>query len=200
MFSHPFSSTATRARRLITGLALLAYVASVVGYPLPLPALASQDGAARDASVPFPCQGHACGCQSAAQCLDNCCCYTAAERLAWVHKNAIALPAATMAALEKKAEQDSPSAAGGSCCQRGGHCDDDDAEAARQAGGFVWVNAIQAQKCQGLTTLWIASGANLPLEIRPLWEFDWAPAGETALLNDATFVVSYRPDVPPPRS
>ncbi len=195
MFSRPFTSTATRARRLITGLALLAYVASIVGYPLPLPAAVRQDG-----SVPFPCQGHACGCQSAAQCLDNCCCNTPAERLAWARKNAVKLPPATMAALEAKAAQAEKSTASGPCCQRGGKCDDAASPAAEQARGFVWVNAIQAQKCQGLTTLWITSGANLPLEICDLWEFDWAPAGETTLLNDTTLVVSRQPDVPPPRS
>jgi len=194
MFTRPFTSTATRARRLITGLALLAYVASIVGYPLPLPAAVRQD-----ASVPFPCQGHACGCRSAAQCLDNCCCYTPAQRLAWARNNAVTLPPATMAALEEKAAAETSDRAGGSCCQRAsGCCDEPAAESAES--GLVWVSAIQAQKCQGLTTLWIVSGANLPLEIRPLWEFDWAPAGESNLLNDTTLVVFQQPDLRPPRS
>lgn len=177
---------------MVTGLALLAYVASVVGYPLPLPA------APQDTSVPFPCQGHACGCQSAAQCLDNCCCYTPTERLAWVHKNAVSLPAATLAALEEKASQETTATSCGSCCHRGGKCNDADATAAVAEGGLVWVNAIQAQKCQGLTTLWITSGANLPLEIRTLWSYDWTPV-EKHVLTDAHHTSPiYQPPVPPP--
>ncbi len=193
MFSRPFFSTATRARRLITGLALLAYVASVVGYPLPLPASVPQDG-----SVPFPCQGHACGCQSAAQCLDNCCCYTPAERLAWARNNAVKLPPATMAALEAKAAQAETSTACGSCCQRGGKCDDAASPAAEQAGGFVWIHAIQAQKCQGLTTLWITSGANLPLEIRDLWSYDWTLVAHLVLMDAHHSSPTDQPTVPPP--
>jgi hypothetical protein len=194
MLAHPFNSHTSRARRIITGLALLAYVLSVVGYPVPLPAAAPQD-----TSTPFPCQGHACGCHSAAQCYDNCCCYSPAQRLAWARKNGVTLPPATAAALASKAAEEAERTSG-SCCHRAGGCCDEPSAAAQTAGGFVWVHAIQAQKCQGLSTLWITSGANLPLVIRPLWEFQWVPAGETLLTDDAALVVSAQPDVPPPRS
>lgn len=31
----------------------------------------------------FPCQDHACGCSSAADCFDGCCCFSPAELAAW---------------------------------------------------------------------------------------------------------------------
>ena len=97
MFSRRMLSLSSLAgRRIVTGLALVAYVASTTGYPLPLPA------GDQDTSTPYPCQGHACGCQSAAQCWDNCCCYSPAERLAWIRSHDVALPATTVAALRPK--------------------------------------------------------------------------------------------------
>jgi hypothetical protein len=35
------------------------------------------------AGEPFPCQDHACGCSSAADCFDGCCCFSPAELAAW---------------------------------------------------------------------------------------------------------------------
>ncbi len=203
-----------RSRRWITALALLAYVASVVGYPLPLPAGDQK----RDASAPYPCQDHACGCNSAEQCWESCCCYTPAQRLAWVRRHGVALPAATLANLTTAAENEGDEHATKSCCQRkskptaksacdschdAASCDhshesQNDSPESTSSVRFDWINAIQAQKCQGLTTLWLVTGANLPVEIRDLWEFDWAPAGRAIVLNDSFLSRSDRPDVPPP--
>jgi hypothetical protein len=209
MFSRrSISMSSPRSRRWITALALLAYVASVVGYPLPLPAGDQK----RDASAPYPCQDHACGCNSAAQCWESCCCYSPAQRLAWVRRHGVALPAATLAALTSAAENEDDEHATKSCCQRKskptahsscGQCNDTAAcdhasDSQARSIRFNWINAIQAQKCQGLTTLWLVSGANLPVEIADLWEFDWAPAGCTVVSNDTLLSRSDRPDVPPP--
>ena len=206
MFSRPFSTKSPRARRFITGLALLAYVASVVGYPLPLPAAVEQDD-----RTPFPCQGHACGCNSAQQCWESCCCYTPAERLAWIRQHDVSVPAATLQALNAAAAEEAPATK--SCCHRtqdhladdgcGDDCqhDHDPAHPAPQGehrSGIVWVNGIQAQKCQGLTTLWLVSGANLPLEILPLWDFDWVVVDRVAVVSEAIDSPAYQPSVPPP--
>ncbi len=191
MFSRPFFATTTPARRMITSVALVAYLLTVVGYPLPLSAKVE-----RDSSEAFPCQAHACGCRTAAQCWENCCCHTAAERLAWARQHDATLPKGTLANLEKEAAQQ---ASAERCDQRGGCCasagNEDDHE---HAGGFVWVNAIQAQKCQGLTTLWVACGANLPLEISTLWEFDWQLLEHLLLDDEHSLCESQRPPVPPP--
>ena len=214
MFSRrSISMSSPRSRRWITALALLAYVASVVGYPLPLPAGDQQ----RDTSTPYPCQDHACGCNSAAQCWESCCCYTPAERLAWVRQHGVQLPSATLAALTIAAENENESSTK-SCCQRqakpaanascnpcseAATCEDrhDSANESPEAAGgirFNWINAVQAQKCQGLTTLWLVSGANLPVEIRDLWQFDWAPAGRAVVLNDSLLSRTDLPAVRPP--
>ena len=37
----------------------------------------------KDQSVPFPCQNRPCGCRSADSCLKKCCCFTAAQKVAW---------------------------------------------------------------------------------------------------------------------
>ena len=57
--------------------ALLAYLAATVGLPLPPPPIVKDGGKA------FPCQGRACGCQTAEECWRHCCCTTPEERWAW---------------------------------------------------------------------------------------------------------------------
>ncbi len=207
----------SRRRRFITVLALLAYVASVTGYPLPLPA------GPRDTSIPYPCQGHACGCSSAAQCLDACCCFTAAERLAWARKHKATLPTQTIAKLTAEAETDSLPTAEASCCSRKqSHADacktpvapleksccetaprsqdssDEQQQVDDSSTKWDWINGVQAQKCQGLTTLWIALGANLPLTLESLWDFNWLFVEQLPLSDQTASSVRHEPAVPPP--
>lgn len=40
----------------------------------------------------FPCDGHACGCWSAEQCWETCCCFTPRERVAWAQRERVAIP------------------------------------------------------------------------------------------------------------
>jgi hypothetical protein len=47
----------------------------------------------QDSSQAFPCQGGSCGCTSAAQCWQSCCCTSVAERLAWADANEVIPPA-----------------------------------------------------------------------------------------------------------
>ncbi len=73
-------------RRLIAVGALLAYLAAVNGVPLPPPVVI------KDGGKPFPCQGHACGCQTAEECWRHCCCHTPEERWAWAEENHVTPP------------------------------------------------------------------------------------------------------------
>ena len=82
-----------RSRRFLTVVSLVAYLASVWGYPLP-------QAATVDRSVPFPCQDHHCGCASAEQCWRSCCCFTPAERIAWADKHGVTIPEPMRMALE----------------------------------------------------------------------------------------------------
>lgn len=43
-------------------------------------------------SEPYPCQDHGCGCASAHECWNACCCYTPHQRLAWAIRNGVAPP------------------------------------------------------------------------------------------------------------
>src|SRR5437016_1785557 len=72
-------------RRITAGLALAAYLVATIGFPIPAPA-------GKDRSAPFPCQDHACGCRSAEQCWQHCCCFSHAEKLAWAQTNGVEPP------------------------------------------------------------------------------------------------------------
>jgi hypothetical protein len=215
MFSHrTLSFTSRPRRRLFAGLALLAYTMCLVGYPV-------HRTGSQDRSTPFPCQDHACGCNSAAQCWDNCCCFSPAERLAWAREHGVRIPTAVATRLAEEAAEatehlhaaksccrethDAHAAADTPCgsCSQETACDAHSADAAadhhESTGGIRWINAIAAQKCQGLTTLWLLTGASLPVEIKSLWEFDWTPAGSAVVASANSISHAWAPPVPPPR-
>lgn len=178
---------ARRSRRLIAAAAALAYLASVLGFPLPVPA-------ARDVSTPFPCQDHHCGCASAEQCWHNCCCFSAEERLAWAQKHNVTLSRDIETALADEAhEHKSPR----SCCTHhdespgcdehhaGGRGDDaQDNQKTSPRAKVRWVHGFQAQKCQGLSLVWITTGITVPVHAAPAWEFDWVACGQVCLASD----------------
>src|SRR4051794_28407127 len=74
-------------RRAAAAAALLTYLAAAFGFPLPAAP------ARKDATIPFPCQDHPCGCQTAEQCWSGCCCFTPAERWAWAEAHHVRPPA-----------------------------------------------------------------------------------------------------------
>jgi hypothetical protein len=74
------------AHRLCALITLSAYLVVAIG--LPLPALAR-----KQSGQPFPCQHHLCGCASAEQCWEHCCCFTPEEKLTWAEANGIQPPA-----------------------------------------------------------------------------------------------------------
>ncbi len=203
MFGRSLLSFASpRRRRLFAALALVAYVASVVGFPLPLPAVS------QDTSTPYPCQDHACGCLSAEQCWESCCCFSPAERLAWAREHGVRIPAAALARLVDAARDEQQATK--TCCHRSDACSHDchDAKSGRSSAkptknarhGVRWLSGLQAQKCQGLTTLWLVSGANLPVEIRSLWEFDWTAVDHLVVADDELLARHSRASPPPAAS
>lgn len=205
-----FNFRSLRLRRIITGVALLAYLASVWGFPMPTVGMV-------DASTPFPCQHHRCGCQSADQCWRNCCCFTPEQRIAWARENHVTIPAEVQLALaaemdEHASHEDHEHA---DCCSDhhtgGAGCHDKasaepESHACAKCGvlegksGVTWVLGIEARKCRGLSTQWIAAGASLPLQILSLWEFDWTPVGQVMSTTDPLCSIAFAPSVPPPRA
>ncbi len=201
-----------RFRRLVTAVAIVAYFGNVWGFPLPV-------AESKDVSVAFPCQNHACGCQSAAQCWQDCCCYTPAQRLAWADAHGVSIPEKVRAELVVATqEQPATRQSRRSCCQHEGDatscasaeggcshcksndCKSNDCKSNDRPRARGWVLGIEARKCRGLSTEWVVSGASLPLEIQTLWEFDWTPVGRrTVAATDACRSIATSPAVPPPQ-
>jgi hypothetical protein len=78
-------------RVLAISLTLIGFVVSTVGIPVPVPKTPSGDGPR------FMCEGHGCGCGSASQCWNDCCCFSKAERLAWAAERDVEVPASLLA-------------------------------------------------------------------------------------------------------
>ena len=89
------------------------YALILSGLPLPVDAfsassiapsgVASERMAAKDRTKPFPCMNKPCGCLSAKQCFQKCCCHTPAETLAWAEQND--LSSEILRALQRRVDQ-----------------------------------------------------------------------------------------------
>jgi hypothetical protein len=215
-------------RRVVSCVALLAYLGAVWGYPLPA-TVASSLAAGKDTSVPYPCMNNACGCRSAADCWASCCCYTLKQRVAWAVEHNVPIPddAARRLAAEMKQEAASDTdicslpcldeSESAPCCP---HCAADktacatqpaaggcgehdhvpDERASEPAVGVNFVLGVAAAKCQGLSTEWTTSGAVLLPKLLDTPQADDSPAGRVAIVRDRYFSVVSAPPVPPPRA
>ena len=74
-----------RVRRPIGMLLLACMVILFAGVPLPVIRQ-------KLISSPFPCQDSPCGCNTAAQCWDKCCCHSDSAKLAWAERNGVTPP------------------------------------------------------------------------------------------------------------
>lgn len=77
-------------RRDVRWAVMLGYLLVASGVPLPV--VAHPAAGAKDRSVPFPCMDSPCGCVSARQCFESCCCHTPAELKAWAEANGVEAP------------------------------------------------------------------------------------------------------------
>jgi hypothetical protein len=181
-------------RRLTAGLALVAYLVAVVGFPVPA-------FSRKDSGQAFPCQNHLCGCQSAEQCWRHCCCYTAEERWEWARAHHVQPPpyAEKPAALVEDDGDDGPH----SCCAHRhadkGCCEHDHDSPPPSRGGWHWAFGMDTLRCQGLGTLWVSTGAALAPEAPLVWGPWPAPVGWLCCLDDHPATVSDTPSPPPPR-
>jgi hypothetical protein len=185
--------------RLVAAIALAAYLVTTVG--LPLPAYVT-----KQSGVPFPCQHHACGCATAKQCWEHCCCYSAAEKLAWAREHHVEPPAhlvAEVAAIEADpvlSAAKCQAACSHSCCaEHKAHascCDEHDAPSA----GLTFVLGIKARVCRGLVDFWCLSGAVLPPPSVVGWQFQWDVVEWLALDASSLHRGHPAPAVPPPRA
>jgi len=196
-------------RQLIAVTALGSYLAVAGGIPLPAPTIS------RD-SRPFPCQQHRCGCRTAEQCWQHCCCFSPAERRAWARAQG---HEAEAAAAELMVADDSPTAPTANttlaahdstaCCTAHDHqqparcCDqkhNHDHRACEAAppdapGG---VSGFHALGCRGISMFWVSCGAVAPLPPPVPAASRPALSGTVAVISlAASSAVAETPDPPP---
>jgi hypothetical protein len=205
-------------RRLAAAVTLCAYLAAALGLPLPA-------SPPREKGQPFPCMDHPCGCQTAEQCWTSCCCLTAEERWAWARAHNVQPPAYaerpaaadqgwSTTPLRDQAEGKTPPHGRGACCRSEKSCRADSArdrgccqpstspssdKADNARGGVRWVLGVSAQRCQGLTTLWVSTGTTLPPPRVVAWAPSADPAGWLSSTDTTAFLLSRTPPAPPPR-
>lgn len=183
------------------------YVCLSLGIEIPSVA-AAQLGV--DASQPFPCQQHGCGCSTAAQCWNACCCFSPRERLAWAREHGVETPEL----LKRQAERSpgdrqaaaacchTESPAAGACCHRGaeraGRAGDDNARCAEAAAGGVQL--LRALRCQGIEPSWLLA-APVCMPLPGIGCQSLLPVGTLVLfMRDNHDSPAFAPPVPPPRA
>lgn len=198
-----------RRRRWFSATVLVGYLALSVGFPLP-------SLGPKDLSSPFPCQDHACGCRTADDCRQQCCCFTRQQKLAWADRHGVD-PATVVGNL---AAADEPLAAPRDCCRTASRqpadCRQADHACADGSGAATttssccrmatahkppggWVLGISTRQCRGLVDYWFSlfvMPVALPQSVQP----DDAVAGPLCM-----FVLGYsqlraQPPVPPPEA
>lgn len=164
--------------------------------------------------VPFPCQHHACGCASAAQCWKSCCCFTKEQKLAWAAANKVEVPEYLQESETQLAQQkssDPPKKR--SCCSGSGHhqacslkttevkktCCSSPQRKAKEKKGSDVVSITDLLGCRGLQLLWVVSPPTLP-DLPELPELTLSRSFETCGWSDDVMVAADRsPPIPPPR-
>jgi hypothetical protein len=204
-FRKVYRRSALLRRRFMVALMLCAYLLTACG--MPVSARIDKSG------EPFPCQHHACGCQTAQQCWDDCCCYSKAAKLAWANERGIRPPLSTseldaLAAAEAAPSHDHSSPHGdsqkSSCCAKQETPKSCCAHQAtpRAAGDQDSTDdgrpLLTKSRCRSVSTIWCVLGGGMPPPTID-WQFEWdsvewlRPCGGS--LNSLDGV----PPVPPPR-
>jgi hypothetical protein len=197
-------------RRLVVAVALAGYLVAAVGVPLPAYVNKQQD-------MPFPCQHHACGCATARQCWQSCCCYTPRQKLAWAIANHVHPPASLVAEVAATDVHDathgavSTTEAPAHCCAQrkessttAAHLHDEGGSAtchehdAHSMGVTLVIGAL-ARQCRGMAELWSASGAAVPPPAAIDWQFQWDVVEWLTLAAQPLPTSNLSPPVPPPR-
>jgi len=126
--------------RFLAILALLGQLVASIGIPVPV-------AAAKQSSVPYPCQGKKCGCKSSEACWAGaCCCFTMKEKLDWAEAHGVTAPAhsqAIAAAEEKPAEEEHD------CCAKAKACCPPKKPETNPSDTFVWLTVVDVQGCHG---------------------------------------------------
>jgi hypothetical protein len=208
-------------RRLTAGLLLVAYIATCAGV-MPFPAFAFK----KKGGQPFPCQDHACGCATAEDCWQHCCCFTPEERWEWARENNVAPPEYaerpaeegwSTARLRDQAENERLPHLACTHCQnpprQNSSCDhsgmttccrnESSAQGDRPHDSPPISNGralLSAWRCQGLSTVWLSTGAVLPFVPTRCWSPRETCFGCIAVSDSRPAVLPFVPPDPPPRT
>jgi hypothetical protein len=178
-----------RTDRLWAGLALLSYSFTTFGFPLPATTI-------KDHSIPFPCENHACGCQSAEQCWRHCCCFSVEERWTWAKARGVEPPAYAEKPPAEGVDSDHSSSV--RCCHAHHPHEAGKSEAA-ESWLPRWVSGFSAQHCRGLTSLCSISGAQVPPSPTATWSPCLLQSGWVFATGSFPLTVPTSPLEPPPR-
>jgi hypothetical protein len=209
---------ALRYRLGVLGVCL-AYLLAALEIPLPV-------FVHKISSQPFPCQDHACGCQTAEQCWSHCCCFSPEERWAWAKAHNVELPAYAEKPTDSRAatvrerqqsrsltvaaqpsstgwntvklrDRDNDTTAKNCCCCT--HKKTETQAKENSDTSRLWVTMMTAWRCQGYSTLWTSTGTVLP--VLPLAALlpDCPPPALVCLLSVRADRIPSIPPDPPPR-
>jgi hypothetical protein len=208
-------------RRLIAGLLLVVYLTACAGVvPFPVIAFKKKD------SVPFPCQEHACGCATAEDCWRHCCCFTAEERWTWARDHEVQPPEyaerpaakswATVRLRDQTEDRQESHAAcahcqtsppQAACCESSGITSCCRTEPNAQEHRPVDASSrsrgpalLSAWRCQGLSTVWLTTGAVLPVVPTSMWRLNCPCSGWIAAWDAWPTTLPFMPPDPPPRT
>lgn len=197
--------------------ACLAYLLAALEIPLPV-------FVHKNSGQPFPCQDHACGCQTAEECWSHCCCFTPEERLAWAREHNVEPPAyaekptnsraATVSEWQSSrsfrvAAQTSSSGWNSvklrdreqettkkSCCCA---CQPKAPASEAPPPNVGWrMIKVSPWRCQGYSSLWASAGAVLPV-LPVALSLDDASPSHLCLSAIRADLVPITPPDPPPR-
>ena len=180
------------ASRLATAWLLVAtYAATALGIPIPLPSTIEIGG------MPFPCQAHRCGCNTAEQCWKSCCCHTNSEKLAWAAAHDVTPPAYVIVAAAR--ESATPTGSRGCCSHKASSSSNSTGPTADSKPSIVWVSALDAGRCGGAVPVW----NNVPISLSPAsplstLAFEPCIRSLTEFVATDPLVPSFAPPDPPP--
>jgi hypothetical protein len=206
-------------RRLGTGITLVAYFATAVGFPLGASPRKIQ-------GQPFPCQDHPCGCRTAEDCWRHCCCYSPEERLAWAESHRVQPPpyaerpsthgwhelrlrdrAEACSACSQQVGPKAQRPGSKDCCSgkakaascRSCHAPLTKTCSSKEKTGSRSPTTIGVLRCQGFSTLWVHSGTVPPPNQAVAWTPSLTPTGWLPGWNAFAQPIPVAPPDPPPR-
>ena len=148
---------------------------AVVGLPLPIPQF-------KDVSNPFPCLDRPCGCKTASDCWDHCCCFNDQQKLAWAAENGVEPPRFLVERVRREANPAGAACVAGSakkpsCCQR------KPAKSATASSAETekrFISLLAERTCRGAGPIWGLSS------------LDWTLPAKVCLLPQPRWLIESR--------